>query len=74
MLQFSLGTVLIVTGLLLFIVGGLLVSGIPLSFLGRLPGDIRIERPGIKFYLPLTTCILLSMILSAILFLVSKFK
>jgi hypothetical protein len=74
MLQISPGQIWIVTGLLLFIVGGLLVSGGPFSFLGRLPGDIRVERPGFKFYLPLTTCILLSMILSAKLFLVSKVK
>lgn len=37
--------------------------------LGRLPGDIVIDRPGMKFYFPVTTMILMSLVLSAILYL-----
>lgn len=36
--------------------------------LGRLPGDIVIDRPGMKFYFPVTTMILVSLVLSAILY------
>ncbi len=73
MFQEFLGKGLIILGLLLVIVGGLLVYSKPLSFLGRLPGDIRIERPGMKFYFPIMTCILLSIVLSVIFFLISRF-
>lgn len=38
-----------------------------LPYIGRLPGDIRIERPGFTLFLPLTTCILLSVALSLVL-------
>ncbi len=62
---------------LLVIVGGLiaaigvawlLLPGVPA--LGKLPGDVAIERDGFRFYFPLTTCILLSLVLSGILWLV----
>jgi len=37
--------------------------------LGRLPGDILIERPGFKMYIPITTMVLVSLVLSAIVWL-----
>lgn len=40
--------------------------------LGRLPGDIRIERDNFRFYFPLTTCLLLSALATLILWLVSR--
>lgn len=40
--------------------------------LGQLPGDIVIERPGFRFYFPLTTMLLVSALLSGILFLLRK--
>ena len=54
---------LIVTGLTILVIGLLWpwLSKLPL---GRLPGDIVVEREGFRFYLPLTTGILLSLILS----------
>lgn len=45
-----------------------------LSELGKLPGDIRIERENFRFYFPLTTSILVSVIISIVLFLIQKFK
>jgi hypothetical protein len=57
----------------LVILGGLLVvlglawPWIEKLGLGRLPGDIRIEREGFTFYLPLTTCIIVSLVVSLIL-------
>lgn len=60
---------LVVVGIALVIVG-LLVQLFP--GLGRLPGDIRIERPGFTFVLPITTCILVSIVLSVVLHLLSR--
>lgn len=41
-------------------------SGAVASWLGRLPGDIRAERPGLRFYFPLTTCLLVSALLTGL--------
>ena len=61
----SIGKWLIIIGLGLAVVGGLLWAlgrvGVPL---GRLPGDIRIERDGFSFYFPLTSSILVSIALT----------
>ena len=63
----SLGAVLIVVGLGLWLVAD------KLSWVGRLPGDIRIERPGFQFYAPLMTSVLLSVGLTLALWLFNKF-
>ena len=57
---------LVVLGVVLVLVGLLLWSGFGAGWLGRLPGDIRIERNGSGFYFPIVTCIILSIILSLI--------
>jgi hypothetical protein len=44
-----------------------------LNWFGRLPGDIRIERDNFRFYFPVTTMILLSVLISAILWVIRKF-
>jgi Protein of unknown function (DUF2905) len=51
------GPVLVAVGLLVAAVGALVWLGVPL---GRLPGDIAIERGNVRFYLPITTSILVS--------------
>jgi len=61
-----LGRILIIFGIVLVLVGLILTSGIKIPYLGKLPGDICIKRPNFTFYFPLTTCILLSVILSLI--------
>jgi hypothetical protein len=48
------------------LVGLALWSGIGGGWLGRLPGDIRIERGNSAFYFPIVTCIVISIILSVI--------
>jgi len=58
---------LIVIGLAL-IVAGLAWPWLGKLPLGRLPGDIVIDRPGVKFYFPVTTMVLISLVLSAILY------
>ena len=67
------GRFLIVAGLILVVVGALMTFG-AMHWLGRLPGDIRVERPGMKLFVPITTSILLSVLISLILYLVSKFR
>jgi uncharacterized protein HemY len=66
------GKLLIGLGGLLIIIGAtlLLVGKIP--WLGKLPGDIYIERRNITFFFPLTTSILVSVILSLVLYLLSR--
>jgi len=63
----TLGKWLIVAGLALALIGGGLWlaarAGLPL---GRLPGDIRIERPGLSVYFPLASCLLVSLLLTAL--------
>jgi hypothetical protein len=60
--------VLIGVGVLLVIAGGLLVLsgslGDKVPFLGRLPGDIHVQRGNWSFYFPLTTSILVSIVLT----------
>ncbi len=65
----DLGRVLIIGGLVLVAVG-LLISLAPrLPWLGRLPGDILIKKESFSFYMPLTTCLLLSVAVSLLLWL-----
>ena len=64
--MFVIGVVIAVIGLV-----WLLAPSIP--WLGKLPGDIRIEGESFRFYFPLATCILLSVVLTGILWLVRYF-
>ena len=67
------GKVLIVVGLTLALLGVLLWLGGRMNLpLGRLPGDIRIERDNFKFYFPLTTCVLISVVATLILWLLKR--
>jgi hypothetical protein len=55
------GRLLIAAGVVLVLVGLLVQMGLPL---GRLPGDVRIQRGNSTFYFPIVTCIVLSVVLS----------
>lgn len=59
---------LIIIGLLIVVAGLLwpLISQLPL---GRLPGDIVVDRPGFRFYFPLTTMIIASVVISLLVWL-----
>ena len=57
------GRLLVVVGLLVTAAGLLVMLGVPI---GRLPGDIVIRRGGGTFYFPLTTCILVSVVLTIV--------
>jgi hypothetical protein len=71
----EMGRMLVILGVALVVIGGIVMllgrSGLPL---GRLPGDILYRGKNTTFYFPLATSILLSVVLSAILFLISRFK
>jgi len=66
--------VLIITGIVLVIIGiTWYFFGNRFSWLGRLPGDIRVEKENLRFYFPITTMILVSIVISLLLYLVKKF-
>jgi hypothetical protein len=69
-----LGRALIVVGIVLLLLGLILSYPGFFSFLrlGRLPGDISIKRGSFSFHFPLVTCLLISLILSLILYLFRK--
>jgi len=69
-----LGRLLIILGLALVVLGAILSFSDFFSFLrlGRLPGDIHIKRENFSFYFPITTSIVLSIILTLILYLFRK--
>ncbi len=59
--------------LLVFLGIILIVAGLFISFVGRLPGDIYIKKENFTFYFPITTSIVLSIVLSLLLYLFSRF-
>ncbi len=69
-----LGKLLILVGGLLVLAGILMLSGIRFPSLGRLPGDIVVRRENFRFYFPVTTCLLLSLVLSLIFYLLRGWK
>jgi hypothetical protein len=60
------GKFLVVIGVVIAVVGLILWSGLAPKWLGRLPGDIRVEREHGAFYFPIVTCIIISVVLSLI--------
>ncbi|MCZ6624355.1 MAG: DUF2905 domain-containing protein [Deltaproteobacteria bacterium] len=65
----SLGKGLIFFGILLVILGVIFSVGGKIPWLGQLPGDIYIQRGRFTLYLPLTTCVLASLIVTLVLYL-----
>jgi hypothetical protein len=61
------GKLLVGLGSLVLLLGFALWSGFGAGWLGRLPGDIRIEREHSAFYFPIVTCIIISIVVSLIL-------
>jgi hypothetical protein len=64
MIMQDLGKFLFVAGLVVAVIGAWLWSGRGLGWLGRLPGDISHQNGDTRFYFPVTTCILVSVLLS----------
>ena len=62
----DIGKTLVILGIVIILVGLLLNSPIKIPLIGKLPGDILIKREGFTFYFPLTTSILISLLISLI--------
>ena len=71
----ELGKLLLVVGMILVVAGALLLFGVRLPFrLGRLPGDIVYHGRHGSFYFPVITCIVLSLVLSLLIWIVNFFR
>jgi hypothetical protein len=66
------GPMLIALGVGLILIGLLFWSG-SMSWFGRLPGDIRIERETVRIYVPIVSMLLVSVVVSLVLYLVRRF-
>jgi len=71
----ELGRLLLMLGIVLVVIGGIVMllgrTGLPL---GRLPGDVLYRGKNTTFYFPLASCILISVVLSIVLFLIGRMK
>ncbi len=68
------GKIIIAFGLVLIVAGIILYfAGDKLNWLGRLPGDIRVEKENFRFYFPITTMILVSVVVSLLVRIFQKF-
>ena len=70
----DLGKLIVIIGVVTTLVGLVMWGGFVPKWLGRLPGDIRIEREHSAFYFPIVTCIILSIVLSLLLSIFSIFR
>jgi hypothetical protein len=67
-----LGKLLVVAGLALAALGAVLWTGFGKGWLGRLPGDLHVQRDGFSLHFPIVTCVLLSLVLSLLLWFFRK--
>ncbi len=70
----QIGKTLIIIGIII-VIAGLIVylAGNKFSWLGHLPGDINIVKENVRIFIPLTTMILISVVISIILYIIRKF-
>jgi uncharacterized membrane protein len=61
------GKLLMIAGAVILLLGAVLTFGGKWGWIGRLPGDFRIQRDGFSFYFPLATSLLLSILLTILL-------
>jgi len=66
------GKIMIFAGIFLLVIGLLLLFGDKIPFIGRLPGDIYIKKKNFTLYFPIVTSILLSLLISFIIYLFRK--
>ncbi len=70
----TVGRLFVITGLFIVIVGLFLMFFEKIPFAGKLPGDIIIRRKNFTFYFPLMTSILLSILISVILYIIGRLR
>lgn len=68
------GVLLFAAGAAWWLAGRVGGAGYAGSWIGRLPGDIRVAKPNYRFYFPLTTCLLASLALTALLWLLQRWR
>ncbi len=68
----ELGKFLVGVGLLIALVGAALWSGVGKGWIGHLPGDIHYTKGNFSFYFPLATCLLLSLLLTLLLWILRR--
>ena len=71
------GKILLIIGTIIVILGLIFTYSEKIAWLkyfGKLPGDIRIEKDNFSFYFPIVTCIILSIIITIIFKIISKFR
>jgi hypothetical protein len=66
------GKVMFVFGLVIAVIGLLLWTGVGKGWLGKLPGDINYSRDNFSFHFPIVTCLIVSVVLTLILWLIRK--
>ena len=66
------GPMLVALGVVLILIGLLFWSG-SMSWFGRLPGDIRIERESVRIYVPIVSMLVVSVVVSLVLYLARRF-
>jgi hypothetical protein len=63
----ELGKLLVIVGVVVVVLGLFLALGLRIPFLGKLPGDISVDRGNVHFYFPIATGLLLSVVLTLLL-------
>ncbi|PIU41970.1 MAG: DUF2905 domain-containing protein [Candidatus Omnitrophica bacterium CG07_land_8_20_14_0_80_42_15] len=67
-----LGRTFILFGMILVVIGIIFVLGVKIPWVGKLPGDIYVQKKNFTFYFPLATSIIVSIIFTLILFLINR--
>jgi formate hydrogenlyase subunit 3/multisubunit Na+/H+ antiporter MnhD subunit len=65
----EIGRTLIILGIVIIVLGVLFTFGGKIPWLGHLPGDLHLQRGRFSFYFPITTCIVISVVISLVLYL-----
>ena len=69
----GIGKSLIIIGVIIIAIGAVMTFYDKIPFLGKLPGDISVEKKNFKFYFPITTSIILSVLATLILYIINHF-
>ncbi len=68
------GKLLMGVGALLLLIGVIVyLFNDKLNWLGRLPGDVRVEQENFRFYMPIATCVVLTVVINLVLWLIRRF-
>lgn len=70
----SLGNILVLFGFIVAAVGALMMFSDKIPYLGKLPGDINIRKDNFQLFIPITTSVVISLLLSLVLWLISILK